>query len=80
MEKQNKHQYYFLLNLCVKNNIGIIIRTPLAFGFLTGKYRSDNNFDIGDHRAKWSKDQIDKWSNAILNVKRELKIKIRAVC
>ena len=43
-----------LFELCAKNNIGIIIRTPLAFGFLTGKYRSVKNFDIGDHRSKWS--------------------------
>ena len=42
---------------------------------MTGKYGSANNFGIGDHRAKWSKDQIDKWSNAITNVKRELLIK-----
>ena len=64
-----------LFKLCTENNIGVIIRTPLAFGFLTGKYNSANNFDIGDHRAKWSKDQIEKWSNAVLDVKRELKIK-----
>jgi len=64
-----------LFELCAKNNIGIIIRTPLAFGFLTGKYRYVKNFDIGDHRSKWSKEQINKWSNAVSNFKRKAKMK-----
>jgi aryl-alcohol dehydrogenase-like predicted oxidoreductase len=43
--------------------IGVIVRTPFNFGFLTG-----GSFDIGekDHRASWPKEQLEKWSNAIL--------------
>ena len=53
-----------LLNLCKKKGIGIIIRTPLCYGFLTGKYMADGIFAQGDQRRKWSRQQIDRWSNA----------------
>lgn len=50
-----------LLELCGKKNIGVIIRTPLCFGFLTGKYAATDIFREGDHRSRWSKEQIGKW-------------------
>jgi aryl-alcohol dehydrogenase-like predicted oxidoreductase len=50
-----------LLELCGKKNIGVIIRTPLCFGFLTGKYAAADIFREGDHRSRWSKEQIGKW-------------------
>ncbi len=31
----------------------VIAREPLANGFLTGKYKSENQFDIGDIRRNW---------------------------
>jgi len=52
-----------LLDLCERKRIGVIIRTPLCFGFLTGQYTSADVFDPQDHRRKWSRSQIDKWAN-----------------
>lgn len=48
-------------DFCAKNGVGIIARTPLCFGFLTGKYSSQTSFDDKDHRGKWSAEQIRQW-------------------
>lgn len=49
---------------CEERGVGVIVRTPLCFGFLTGEYCDGNNFEVGDHRGKWSKEQIEQWANA----------------
>ncbi|MEK6481876.1 aldo/keto reductase [Catalinimonas sp. 4WD22] len=33
-----------------KNNVGIIVRVPLASGLLTGKFSKNTSFEKGDHR------------------------------
>jgi aryl-alcohol dehydrogenase-like predicted oxidoreductase len=53
-----------LLDLCRRKSVGVIIRTPLCFGFLTGKYTSADILDPQDHRGKWNHRQIEKWANA----------------
>lgn len=53
-----------LLELCDREKVGVIIRTPLCFGFLTGQYPSADMLDPLDHRRKWSRKQINKWANA----------------
>ncbi|MBI2278858.1 MAG: aldo/keto reductase [Candidatus Brennerbacteria bacterium] len=40
--------------------VGIIVRTPFAFGFLTGKV-TDTQFDSRDHRSVWSPAQLARW-------------------
>jgi aryl-alcohol dehydrogenase-like predicted oxidoreductase len=42
-------------------NVGIIARTPLCFGFLSGTVRSDSVFPPGDHRLGWKPEQIAVW-------------------
>jgi aryl-alcohol dehydrogenase-like predicted oxidoreductase len=49
---------------CRDASVGIICRTPLCFGFLTGKYAAAHHFSADDHRSKWSGDQISLWANA----------------
>lgn len=49
---------------CEQNEVGIIARTPLCFGFLTGNYSEDTGFSSGDHRKLWSQEQIKKWDQA----------------
>lgn len=49
---------------CEQQGVGVIARTPLCFGFLTGRYSSGTSYDAGDHRTNWSKEQIDVWANA----------------
>lgn len=34
-------------------NVGVIVREPLANGFLTGKQRLDTTYEAGDIRASW---------------------------
>ncbi|NLQ16287.1 aldo/keto reductase [Marinomonas sp. M1K-6] len=40
-----------LLPLAEKNNVGIIVRLPLASGLLSGKMSLDHRFDEHDHRS-----------------------------
>ena len=53
-----------LLDLCLEKQIGVVIRTPLCFGFLTGKYTGQSRFGLSDHRKNWSEAQIERWAQA----------------
>jgi len=53
-----------LFSLCTQFDAGLIIRTPLCFGFLTGKYSENDHYDPYDHRRKWSLQQVEKWAKA----------------
>lgn len=46
---------------CKQMKIKIIARTPLAFGFMTGKYVANQNFDESDHRKFWKINHRLKW-------------------
>ncbi len=44
---------------CHEQNLGIIVREPLACGLLTGKYASlDIEFDKADHRRRWTREKL----------------------
>jgi len=43
---------------------GIIARTPLCFGFLTGTLTAETIFPPQDHRSRWPKAQIRRWIEA----------------
>jgi aryl-alcohol dehydrogenase-like predicted oxidoreductase len=47
-----------------KLNIGVIVRTPLVFGYLTGSLNGEETFQGVDHRANWPKEQLRRWANA----------------
>jgi aryl-alcohol dehydrogenase-like predicted oxidoreductase len=53
-----------LLAMCEKEKIGVIVRTPLCYGFLTGEYTAASLFGPQDQRRKWSRPQIERWANA----------------
>lgn len=53
-----------LFSECEKANVGIIVRTPLCFGFLTGEYPPGSQFDASDHRLRWSAEQRQRWAEA----------------
>ena len=54
-----------LLEKCVSLGIKVLARTPLAFGFLTGKLTSSKDqFSKDDHRYKWPQEQLDIWASA----------------
>src|SRR5450631_21217 len=57
-----------LLETAQKRGIGIIARTPLCFGFLSGTIRPDVTFPPGDHRLGWPRAQIEAWHNGAAQV------------
>lgn len=52
-----------LIDLVAETDTGLIARTPLAFGFLSGALGADTRFPEGDHRANWPPEQIAKWAS-----------------
>ncbi|MFA6354718.1 MAG: aldo/keto reductase [Candidatus Paceibacterota bacterium] len=52
-----------LFELAKDMSVGIIARTPLNFGFLSGKL-NNTTFGPGDHRSAWPKSQLIKWAEA----------------
>ena len=44
--------------------VGIIARTPLCFGYLTGKLTGTEEFTGMDHRNNWPADQLQRWAAA----------------
>ncbi len=53
-----------LLDLCRRNDVGVIVRTPLCFGFLSGRLTGSEDFKVGDHRANWPRAQLRRWAEA----------------
>ena len=66
-----------LFEVCGEKNVGIIARTPLSFGLLTGKY-NNARFHQNDHRKNWSRKQIKCWVDAITLFKDNLKEKVES--
>ena len=50
-----------LFDLAARRNVGIIVRTPLTFGFLTGLQNPEEEFSVLDHRSRWSVEQRRRW-------------------
>ncbi len=53
-----------LFALAKEREVGIIVRTPLVFGYLTGKLDGNEQFRGIDHRANWPKEQLQRWAKA----------------
>jgi len=58
-----------LIPYCIKNNINIIARVPLAKGFLSGKYAVNNIFDPNDVRASYSQESNNKMLMEVEKIK-----------
>jgi aryl-alcohol dehydrogenase-like predicted oxidoreductase len=61
----------------ISKGIELIVRTPLAFGFLTGNITPDTKFELSDHRNKWSREQKEKWYCGVSefeDIRKELKM------
>jgi aryl-alcohol dehydrogenase-like predicted oxidoreductase len=41
----------------IENDIGVLVRGPLAMGILTGKFTKDSHFGEGDFRKTWLKNE-----------------------
>ncbi|MBM3821892.1 MAG: hypothetical protein FJ404_03205 [Verrucomicrobia bacterium] len=53
-----------LLQAAQSAGIGIIARTPLCFGYLTGTLTGNETLSPGDHRAHWPAAQLQRWAEA----------------
>jgi len=53
-----------LFALCGQQRAGVIVRTPLVFGYLTGRYTANDEFDLADHRRRWNPEQREQWASA----------------
>jgi aryl-alcohol dehydrogenase-like predicted oxidoreductase len=53
-----------LLDLAARRGAGVIARTPLCFGVLTGAVDEATRFAPDDHRSVWPREQIDRWVGA----------------
>lgn len=51
-----------LFEAAVQQGVGLIARTPLCFGFLTGAVNADTDFKATDHRSRWPRAQIARWA------------------
>jgi aryl-alcohol dehydrogenase-like predicted oxidoreductase len=45
---------------CQENNIGVIVRGPLAMGILTGKFGAETEFEKGDWRSRWQENPEER--------------------
>jgi aryl-alcohol dehydrogenase-like predicted oxidoreductase len=57
-----------LLDAAARAGTGLIARTPLCFGFLTGEIAEDTVFPPEDHRSRWNGPQVARWSQAARRV------------
>jgi len=53
-----------VFTVAAARKVGVIARTPLCFGMLSGKVSPETVFDARDHRSVWPKEQIVRWIEA----------------
>jgi len=53
-----------LLKSSAQNQVSLIARTPLCFGFLSGRLSKNTRFDKLDHRSRWPSQQINNWAKS----------------
>lgn len=57
LDKDNPEQ--FVLPGCVRQDLGVFARVPLASGFLSGKYKPGTTFPDDDVRSTWKDPNLD---------------------
>jgi len=62
-----------MFDSCIRQDLGVLARVPLASGFLSGKYTRDAEFDNTDVRGVWqSPEERNKTLDEIDNLKSEV--------
>ena len=56
---------------CIKQDLGVLARVPLASGFLSGKYKPGHQFKEGDVRAGRDRAQVDEKLREVEKIARE---------
>jgi aryl-alcohol dehydrogenase-like predicted oxidoreductase len=57
---------------CIRQNLGVLVRVPLASGFLSGKYDKDAKFDSSDVRSSWQGDEMADVIKKVTQIKSEI--------
>lgn len=57
---------------CIRQNLGVLARVPLASGFLSGKYNKDAKFDDSDVRSSWQGDEMADIVKQVAQIKSEV--------
>ena len=61
-----------IFDSCIRQNLGVLARVPLASGFLSGKYNRDAKFASGDVRSSWQDDEMSELAEEVARVKSEV--------
>ena len=61
-----------IFDSCIRQNLGVLARVPLASGFLSGKYNRDAKFASGDVRSIWKDDETSELVEEVARVKSEV--------
>jgi aryl-alcohol dehydrogenase-like predicted oxidoreductase len=54
-----------LFETCRRQGIGVIVRTPLAAGFLSGQIGEADTFAVSDHRRRYGAEMRTRWTEAV---------------
>ena len=54
-----------LFETCRQQGIGVIVRTPLAAGFLSGRIGEADTFAASDHRRRYGAEMRTRWTEAV---------------
>lgn len=63
-----------IFQYCQKNDIGVIVRGPLAMGILTGKFKKNTKFGEDDFRQSWNKNPKE-YETFLLDLRKVEKLK-----
>lgn len=55
---------------CIRQDLGVLVRVPLASGFLSGKYKAGATFGRDDFRGSKSSEEIDKTLHEVEQIAR----------
>jgi aryl-alcohol dehydrogenase-like predicted oxidoreductase len=57
---------------CIRQDLGVLARVPLASGFLSGKYNKDARFIASDVRSSWKDDEMAEVIKEVEKIKSEI--------
>jgi aryl-alcohol dehydrogenase-like predicted oxidoreductase len=60
-----------VLPSCIRQNLGVLARVPLASGYLSGKYKPGTQFPADDVRGKWRKPDAEERLKEVERIGRE---------
>jgi len=56
---------------CIKQNLGVLARVPLASGYLSGKYKPGAKFEKGDVRSNHKPEEVERKLTEVQKIQKE---------